>query len=299
MPDLYRIRPPADHHHRGRPLKCRENRPGSIVADVIITFKSGRCGKSCFRYPNKKSIFSDRSCASSIMIVSYCKSSRSDLVLHAYNQRLSVITSMKVLSETLSEKADFERHLFYDCVFSLLPQSALPPPAPAIRRGCRVTDHPVNSPSHLQADLGQLRRLPRARLPTNHYHHTAVVLNHRAQPSPFSPRPATLPETRFADVLSCRHRVAAAPELPQFACRNSGSPTNCRAPMLQPPPHRLPSPQKPGLVAQHGAGDKMGDVVGHAGEYNPCEPSRGATNTRLSHSSECFIYLSPEFVFGI
>ena len=41
--------------------KCLENRSGSIVADVIITFKSGRLGSISRKYPNRKSIFKLRS----------------------------------------------------------------------------------------------------------------------------------------------------------------------------------------------------------------------------------------------
>ena len=51
--------------------KCFENLCGSIVAEVIITFKSGLFGKIRFKYPSKKSIFKLRSWASSIIMVSY------------------------------------------------------------------------------------------------------------------------------------------------------------------------------------------------------------------------------------
>ena len=43
----------------------------------MITFRSLRRGKSCLRYPMMKSIFSERSCASSIIMVSYLVRNRS------------------------------------------------------------------------------------------------------------------------------------------------------------------------------------------------------------------------------
>ena len=58
----------------GAPPKCAANASVSIVADVTITFKSGRLGSNPFKYPSKKSMFSDRSCASSKMIIEYCRS---------------------------------------------------------------------------------------------------------------------------------------------------------------------------------------------------------------------------------
>jgi hypothetical protein len=54
----------------GASPKCFEKRSVSMVAEVIITFRSGRRGSSHLRYPSRKSMFSERSWASSTMIVS-------------------------------------------------------------------------------------------------------------------------------------------------------------------------------------------------------------------------------------
>ncbi|CAM5688579.1 hypothetical protein SGLAM104S_07722 [Streptomyces glaucescens] len=54
----------------GASPKCREKRSGSMVADVMTTLRSGRFGSGCARYPSRKSMLRDRSCASSMMIVS-------------------------------------------------------------------------------------------------------------------------------------------------------------------------------------------------------------------------------------
>jgi hypothetical protein len=53
------------------------NRCGSMVALVMITRRSGLRGSSRCRYPSRKSMLSDRSCASSMMIVSYADRSGS------------------------------------------------------------------------------------------------------------------------------------------------------------------------------------------------------------------------------
>ncbi len=54
----------------GAPPKASANRSGSMVAEVMITFRSGRFGSSCRRYPRMKSMFRLRSCASSMISVS-------------------------------------------------------------------------------------------------------------------------------------------------------------------------------------------------------------------------------------
>jgi len=54
----------------GASPKCFEKRSVSMVAEVITTFRSGRRGSSHFRYPSRKSMFSERSCASSTIRVS-------------------------------------------------------------------------------------------------------------------------------------------------------------------------------------------------------------------------------------
>ena len=54
----------------GAPEKAAENRSGSMVAEVMITFRSGRRGSSCLRKPRMKSMFRLRSCASSMISVS-------------------------------------------------------------------------------------------------------------------------------------------------------------------------------------------------------------------------------------
>jgi hypothetical protein len=50
--------------------KCLAKLCGSIVALVTITRRSGRFGRTCVRYPMRKSTLSERSWASSTMIVS-------------------------------------------------------------------------------------------------------------------------------------------------------------------------------------------------------------------------------------
>ena len=50
--------------------KWRAKRSASSVAEVTITLRSGRRGRSSFRYPSRKSMLRLRSCASSTMIVS-------------------------------------------------------------------------------------------------------------------------------------------------------------------------------------------------------------------------------------
>ena len=49
----------------------------SIVADVMMIFRSGRRSRRRRRWPRMKSMLSERSCASSTMIVSYSRSSGS------------------------------------------------------------------------------------------------------------------------------------------------------------------------------------------------------------------------------
>ena len=72
--DLDGVRAAGDLDDRGgvavRVAKCCANRSESIVADVMTTLRSGRWGSSRVRYPRMKSMFSDRSCASSMMSVS-------------------------------------------------------------------------------------------------------------------------------------------------------------------------------------------------------------------------------------
>ena len=50
--------------------KCFAKLCGSIVAEVTMTFRSGRSGRIRVRYPSRKSMLRLRSWASSMMIVS-------------------------------------------------------------------------------------------------------------------------------------------------------------------------------------------------------------------------------------
>ncbi len=67
------VRPDTSMIGAGLPAasaKCFAKLSGSIVADVMMTLRSGRCGSMRVRYPSRKSTLSERSCASSTMIVS-------------------------------------------------------------------------------------------------------------------------------------------------------------------------------------------------------------------------------------
>ncbi|CAB4928540.1 unannotated protein [freshwater metagenome] len=80
--------------------KCCANRSGSMVADVMTILRSGRRGSSCARYPRMKSMFRLRSCASSMMRVSYWRSSRSRWI--SASRMPSVISLTRVESEDWS-----------------------------------------------------------------------------------------------------------------------------------------------------------------------------------------------------
>src|SRR5437773_955142 len=86
----------------GAPSKCFENRSASMVAEVMTSFNSGRRGRSCFRYPSRKSMLRLRSCASSMMSVSYRRSSRSPCV--SASRMPSVMILMYERGPTLSVK---------------------------------------------------------------------------------------------------------------------------------------------------------------------------------------------------
>ncbi len=45
----------------GAPSKCFEKRSASIVAEVTISLRSGRLGRSCLTYPRRKSMLRLRS----------------------------------------------------------------------------------------------------------------------------------------------------------------------------------------------------------------------------------------------
>ena len=61
----------------GASSKARLNISVSIVAEVMMIFSSGRLKRSVRRCPSRKSMLSERSCASSMMMVSYSRSSGS------------------------------------------------------------------------------------------------------------------------------------------------------------------------------------------------------------------------------
>jgi hypothetical protein len=75
---------------------------GSIVAEVTITLRSGRRGRSVLRYPSRKSMLRLRSCASSMMIVSYAERLRSRWI--ALSRIPSVMSRIRVSADTLSVK---------------------------------------------------------------------------------------------------------------------------------------------------------------------------------------------------
>src|SRR5258708_24795786 len=62
--------PPAHCLPDSPPAKCMLKRSGSMVADVMITLRSGRLGSSRRRYPRMKSTLRLRSFASSMIRVS-------------------------------------------------------------------------------------------------------------------------------------------------------------------------------------------------------------------------------------
>ena len=82
--------------------KCFENLSISMVALVIIIFKSGLFGRSCLIKPIKKSMLRFRSWASSMIKVSYFCSKGSVCV--SANKTPSVMTLILVLLDVLSVK---------------------------------------------------------------------------------------------------------------------------------------------------------------------------------------------------
>ncbi len=86
----------------GASLKCFEKRSRSMVAEVMMTFRSGRRGSSVLRKPSRKSMFSERSWASSTMRVSYFSRKRSCWV--SASRMPSVISLISVRSVLWSSK---------------------------------------------------------------------------------------------------------------------------------------------------------------------------------------------------
>ena len=79
-----------------------ENFSGSMVADVIISFRSLLLRRSLLRMPRMKSIFALLSCASSIIRVSYLFRQGSDCV--SMRRTPSVISFMWIFLFVLSLK---------------------------------------------------------------------------------------------------------------------------------------------------------------------------------------------------
>ncbi len=90
----------------GASPKWLAKRSGSIVAEVMITLRSGRRGSSCLTYPRMKSMLRLRSCASSMIRVSYWCSSRS--VWISASRMPSVISLTSVSGPTWSVKRTFQ-----------------------------------------------------------------------------------------------------------------------------------------------------------------------------------------------
>jgi len=55
--------------------KCSAKRSGSMVADVMINFRFGAAGQQPFQVAEDESMFRLRSCASSMISVSYWRAS--------------------------------------------------------------------------------------------------------------------------------------------------------------------------------------------------------------------------------
>ena len=86
----------------GTPPKNSLKRSLFMVAEVTMSFRSLRSFSSFFMMPNSTSVFSDRSCASSMMTTLYCDSRRSPIV--SRSRMPSVMYLMRVASLVTSSK---------------------------------------------------------------------------------------------------------------------------------------------------------------------------------------------------
>ena len=226
--------------------KWAANRAASIVADVTITFRSRRFDSSRFKYPMRKSMFSDRSWASSRMIVSYWSSNGSPCV--SASRMPSVISLMYVCDERASAKR------------TLKPTSRLSGEAELVGdpRGhaaggdaarLRVADQPLDAAAQLQADFRQLRRFARAGFAANDHH--LAVRGWRRRFRCVGPRPADRRRSKSAARRDAAPRASppiAAPPRPAAATdRRSVFP-----PSPAPPAHAIPAENDADRRAWHG-----------------------------------------------
>ncbi len=174
------IRP--DTSITGAPPKACANASVSIVADVTSSFRSGRRRNKPARCPNRKSTFSERSCASSMITTEYARSNGSPWI--SASRIPSVMNLIRVSGPVSSLNL-------------ILHPTSLPHSTPsssatrfdtliaATRRGCV---HPI---------------IPRASgSASRHIFGNCVVF-----PDPVSPASTTTGFSRIAATISSRRRV--------------------------------------------------------------------------------------------